>query len=133
MGILKTPFSFGLTSEEEDRFRRYSIKKDLKQAELGVLILIVPSVGFILNDLRFSGLSPQFYVVVALRLVLILATLLLLVYTRRAKTYHSYDKSVFIWGLLATSIMLFINSTRPENFIAHSVIVGVAILIVGIV
>ena len=90
-------------------------------------------VSFIFNDLLFLGLSPQFYSLLVLRLGFLLSTALLLSYIRKEKTYQSYDRAVFTWGALAIILMLFINSTRPQNFIIHSVLAGVAILIVGLV
>ena len=90
-------------------------------------------VSFIFNDLLFLGLSPQFYSLLVLRLGFLLSTALLLSYIRKEKTYQSYDRAEFTWGALAIILMLFINSTRPQNFIIHSVLAGVAILIVGLV
>jgi hypothetical protein len=51
-----------------DRYRQSCLATDIKQAKLGVLLLILPIVVFIFNDYLFFALTMEFYVLTALRL-----------------------------------------------------------------
>ena len=68
--------AFGLTGEQEDRYRSSCLPADLGQAKICGLFILAPLVGFLFNDYRFFGLSWPFYGLAALRLGLFVLTAL---------------------------------------------------------
>jgi hypothetical protein len=49
--------SFGLTAEQEDRYRKASFSTDRTQAKVCMLLMLLPNVGFGFNDYAFLGWS----------------------------------------------------------------------------
>lgn len=121
--------TLGLSREEEDRFRQINFSSDITQARIFVILIIVPFIVLLVNDYGFFGLSRTFYRFLLLRLAFAGYTILFLKSLRRFRNYRSYDRAEFIWGLSLAIIHITINSTRPENFIAHTVITVLIVFI----
>ena len=119
--------SFGLSADREDRYRQAYLSADVAQARICILLLLVPVVAFAVNDYSFFGLSWRFYGLSALRLGLLLYTILLLYSRRWLTSYRSYDRSTFAWGLVLAVLTVTIHATRPPTFIAHAIIVVVIV------
>lgn len=83
----------------------------------------------IIGDYLFVGFTPIFFALVALRIALIVYSLLQIRYLSHVKDYKAYDKSIFIYMLVVTIGVLFINFSRPENFIIHIIIVDMLVLV----
>ena len=117
--MMKKWLTFGLSPEQEDRYRQFNLKSDTYRATVGIGVLIVPAFLFIFNDYQFFGLSPRFFGLAVLRGFLIAYSIWVLNYLRRAQHYRSYDKALFFWSLFLILVMLYIDSTRSKSFVMH--------------
>ena len=91
--------TFGLSEEQEDRFRQANLEADVAQARTCIWLVVLFVAAFAVNDYGFFGLSWRFYGVQALRLGLIAYSLLLAYTLRRPTSYRSYDRAQLAWGL----------------------------------
>jgi len=121
--------SFGLSARAEDRFRKASLPADVAQARICILLCLAPLCAFAVNDYAFFGLTWPFYGLQALRLAVLIHTGLLLRWLPRATSYRSYDRAELAWGLVFAAFTLTIAATRPEAFIAHAIVVVVAVFL----
>ena len=70
--------TFGLSADQEDRFRQAHLGSDLAQARTSIVPVVAAVVLFAVNDYSFLGLSWPFYAVQAVRLGLVAYTIVLL-------------------------------------------------------
>ena len=84
---------------------------------------------FAIGDYMFFGFSLKFYVLSALRLALIVYSIVQVRYIGRVKNYRSYDTSTFIYLLAVVVGILLVNSTRPENFLPHIIVIDAAVFV----
>jgi PAS domain-containing protein len=54
-------------------------------------------------------------------------TILLLKRLRKLTNHHSYDRDEFFWALFLALTNATINTTRPENFVAHTIVTVLAV------
>jgi PAS domain S-box-containing protein len=116
-----------LLPEIRDRYQQSNLAADIKQVKLGILLLTIPLVLFFYNDYLFFSLSFEFYLLTALRLGLIIYTVVFYEYLSRIKTSHQYFRSAFAWGLAGAAFQLAVNSSRPESFLFHVIMVIILI------
>jgi PAS domain S-box-containing protein len=121
--------AFGLTAQQEDRYRKSSLGAYLAQARICLLLTLVPAAGFAVNDYMFYGLSWPFYGIAALRLAFLVGTLALVRWMRKATRYESYDNAEFIWGAFLVVLLLFMAATRPQGFIVHAILAVVMVFV----
>lgn len=124
--MLRRWFTFGLTPEEEERFRRASLPADVARARVTVLLVAVGTAAFAWNDWQFFGPSGRLLLLGSLRLGLLVASLLLLRFLRRAHDPRAYDRAELAWALLFTGFLLGVAATRPRAFLAHVVVAVIA-------
>jgi signal transduction histidine kinase len=105
--------------EFEKRYQQAYLATDIKQAKLGVLMLIIPLVLLAFDDYLLMGLKLELYVLTALRLGYIAYSVLFMAYLNRVKSYRSYYKYEFVWGVAGMVFQLIVNATRPLNFNLH--------------
>ncbi|AKB40117.1 PAS domain S-box protein [Methanosarcina mazei] len=122
--------AFGLSAEQEDRFRQANFGEDISQARIFIFLVLLPFVALLVNDYGFLGFSGKFYALLALRLVFTAYTVLFLKSLKELSNYHSYDRAVFFWVLFFALANIAINSTRPENFVAHTIVTVLAVFII---
>jgi PAS domain S-box-containing protein len=121
--------TFGLTAEQEDRFRQVSLRSDIARARVCVPLIFVPILGFAINDHKFFGLTSTFYGLLALRAALLGHALLFLRALRQEVSYRVYDRGELVWGLCLGACGGIIAATRPQAFVAHAIVaVGAAFL-----
>lgn len=120
---------FGLTPEQEQRYRESHLASDQAQARLCMLLLIAPMIAFLLVDYKLFGLSLRFYGLVVSRIAIIAATIVLAGYVARVKTYLSYDRAAFTWGLLVALGVVGSGATRPPDFISHAIMVVIIVFV----
>jgi PAS domain S-box-containing protein len=113
--------------EISDSYRQSYLAADLKQAKIGILLLTLPLVLFFYNDYLFFSLSLEFYLLTAARLGLIIYTIIFYAYLGRIKTSRQYFRSAFTWGLAGAAFQLAVNSSRPESFLFHVIMVIILI------
>ncbi len=119
--------TFGLSNEQEERFRQNSFNADRAQAGVCMLLLLLPIVGYAVNDYFFFGFSWWFYGISAWRLGLLGYTLLLLQYLKHVKTSRAYDKAVFVWELVTAITIVGLAGTRPHTYFGHILVAMMAI------
>jgi len=66
VGDVQKWLTFGLSAEQEDRFRKTNFGVDITQARIFIFLIILPLVALLINDYSFFGFSPTFYVLLAL-------------------------------------------------------------------
>lgn len=64
-----------------------------------------------------------------LRLVIVACTILFLEILPKIRNYHSYDRAEFVWGLIFALTQITLNSTRPSDFVAHTIAIVLSIFI----
>jgi PAS domain S-box-containing protein len=126
--MLKKWLEFGLTGDQEDRFRQAHLQADLAQTRIGIWLIAIPFVIFLYSDYQFFGWSRWFYVLTTMRLGFLAYTFWFLNYLRGAKDYRSYDRTELLWGLTIVSFTMVVNLSRPQ-FIGHVVVIIVAVFI----
>ena len=114
--------TFGLSPEQEERFRRASLADDLTQTRITVLAVMAVALAFAANDYLFFKLSPLFFVISGLRLAFLALSLLLLAHLRRAMDYRAYDKREFAWAALVVLLLTVLAATRPHAFVTHAIL-----------
>lgn len=106
-----------------ERYRQSCLTADIKQAKLGIILLMGPLVFYVFNDYYFFGISTEFYCLAALRFGFLIFTVLILGYFNRLTSFRFYDRAIFLWGLVGVVITTLINASRPQNFLFHVIIV----------
>jgi PAS domain S-box-containing protein len=129
MRALKRWLAFGLTPEQEERFRQARLGADVAQAWPCLLLALGPLLAFALSDYSYLGLSWRFYGLAALRLALWVHTLLLLKHLRSLTSFRSYDRAVFAWSLFVSIFALSVGATRPQTFVGHTGFAVVAVFL----
>ena len=136
MGKFHSMFSrlqLELTGDQEDKYREFHIRKDIKQARIAILLFAVPLIGFAFNDYQFFGLSSEFYGLVALRLGILFYTVFELIQIGKVKSYRNYDRSITAYALVVLICSGIINATRPQNFIVQVLITIIALFVICMV
>lgn len=70
VGDIQKRLKFGLSTDQEDRFRQANFGKDIAQARIFIILILLPFVALLVNDYGFFGPSRMFYGILALRLVI---------------------------------------------------------------
>ena len=121
--------TFGLSREEEERFRQANLGADIAQTRICILLILLPLVAFAINDYAFFRFSPYFFIFGLLRLALFTHSLLLFGRLKGMTDYRTYDNAEFAWALFFTLFSLAINAMRPHAYVAHTVVVVVAVFV----
>jgi PAS domain S-box-containing protein len=132
VGDIQKWLTFGLNANQEDRFRKTNFGADVNLARIFIFLTMLPYVAFVVNDYGFFGLSGMFYGLLMLRLAIVTYTILLLKRLRKLTNYHSYDRTEFVWAIFLALANTAINATRPENFVAHTIAMVLAVFVMVI-
>jgi signal transduction histidine kinase len=125
--------SVELTSEQEDSYRQFHLRTDVKQARLGILLFAVPLASLVFNDYHFLGLSSEFYGIAALRFGLLVYTVLVFIQIGKAASYKSYDRSITVYSFVLMVCSGIINATRPTNYIVQVLFTCIAVFVVCLI
>lgn len=115
--------------ENKEEYRHLFLEPDISQARIVVFFFALSIALFTIGDYIFLAFSSTFFVLAALRLGLISYSVLLIRHLRQVKNYRSYDLSLFVYLLSVAFSVLLINSTRPQNFYLHIIILDMAVFI----
>ena len=105
-----------LSPEEEAKYRARFLKVDATQTSLGMFFFVLLVFPSFFNDYQFFGFSTTFYLLLALRMVVIVCSILFIIFIRRIKDYTLYDKVIVIWQVLSIFVVLSVNLTRPPDY-----------------
>jgi PAS domain S-box-containing protein len=125
--------SFGLTAEEEEGFHQYNLPADIKQAGIGVLLVILPLILFVFTDYQLHGASSEFIWLVVFRAGVVLYCLLQITYMARLSDYPAYYRSITAWALVIVAFNLIVNYTQPEALVTHAIVVSITVFILYLV
>ncbi len=121
--------TFGLSPEEEDRYRASSLEADLTQARVVIPLVLAVTVVFGGNDYAFLGLSWPFYGLSILRLFFVAGGVLLLRHLRTLTRYRSYDRALLAWSSCFVLVLGVSSAWRPPVYVAHTIVAAVAVLV----
>lgn len=115
--------------QKDKQYTEYYLGRDIKQAKLGSLLLLVPTLLFIVNDYSFFGLTPEFWEMTVYRVLFVAVTAIFLVNLNQVKDYRNYYRSEFAWGLFGIIFQLFVNFSRPQGFLFHVTLVVILVFV----
>ncbi|MCW4004009.1 MAG: ATP-binding protein [Candidatus Bathyarchaeota archaeon] len=115
--------------ENKDEYKRLFLAADISQAKIVIVLFAAIIVLFILSDYMFFNLSVVFYELVALRLVLLAYCVWQFMFIGKVENYCSYDRSTLLYLLTISVGILIVNSTRPENFLPHIIVIDTAVFV----
>ena len=131
--MLKKRLSFGITDQQEEGFRSSNLPLDVRQAKIGILLFLIPTVAFFYNDYQFFGISDEFYGLIALRAGFMAFSIVTVIVLRSAKDRQSYDRLIVAWEAVAVVIATIVDATRPGGFIAHVIFITIFVFIIYLV
>jgi signal transduction histidine kinase/CheY-like chemotaxis protein len=120
-------WAFGLEPETEARFRQANLPGDAARARTAISVIAAALVAWTWNDYSFIGWSARFWVVTALRGVLVAWSILLVRRLRRFESFREYDRAEFRWALSVFAFAITIGASRPHGFLAHVVVALLAV------
>ncbi len=109
-------------SAMEKGYREYYLRQDSVQAAIGVAALMIPIVVFSYSDYIFFGYGPMFYLLAALRGVILVAATAMIVSLLRSVRIVYRDYMLFAWLAANCALSIYINANRPAGFIHHTYI-----------
>jgi PAS domain S-box-containing protein len=119
------------TVQESSKYNTFYLESDKKRARIGLLILIFPTVAFVLNDLKLFNLSQMFYWLSAIRTGLVVSTIIWLVYLPRIKKASTYVALMTLWTCGAAASLVALNATRPAEFISIQISVTILFILIN--
>lgn len=114
--------NFNLGREFEVRCRAYYQAQDRSIYYTGVALLSIPVVIFSYSDYLLFGTGPKFEVLAGVRLTSLAITAG--IFTRLPQIMRSSwgDRLIALWCLHFSFVVIFINSTRPPEYIQHAML-----------
>jgi len=125
VGTVSTPMSPDMYRQ----YRQFYLAGDVRQMVVGLAVLALVTVVYSYSDYLLFGLSGQFYSLLALRLILLIATAIVIILLLKAITRPAaYDLVVLAYGVCAICICIYIGWTRPGSYMQYTAL-DVAIVI----
>ncbi len=118
-----------LTRDQYRKYRQFYLVTDVRQMVIGLVVIGLVTAVFSYSDYLLFGFAGQFYLLLALRLVLVAATAVVIVFLLKAVTRPAaFDLLVLAYGICVVSICVYIGWTRPGSY-AQYVALDVAIVV----
>ncbi len=100
----------------EREYRQYYLSADVNQLVLGVILWVVPALGFAYGDFLLFGISTPFWRLFFARLGYAgLSIFIIVILLRRISTPLAFDRVTLAWGLLTVLLKLVVNFLRPRT------------------
>ncbi|MBL7647932.1 MAG: hypothetical protein JNK74_17255 [Candidatus Hydrogenedentes bacterium] len=106
----------------EARCRAYYLAQDLGVYYTGVVLLSLPIVLFSYSDYLLYGTGASFQFLAGVRVTMLAATTGVFLRLPQLLRRPSGDKLITIWSLHFSAVVIFINSTRPPEYIQHAML-----------
>ena len=106
----------------DTRCRAYYLAQDLSVYYTGMVLLAMPILLFSYSDYLLYGTGPKFELLVGVRLSVLAVTVGMFVKLPEIMSVRSGDKLIAIWCLYFCWVVIFINSTRPPEYIQHAML-----------
>ena len=114
----------------EEAYRRHFLAEDAIQAAIAMAVISVAQVLFLWNDHALFGFEDPFPRLLLCRSLMLVGGVALAVYQYRPSTPHAHDRRLTAWLILFTLGLVYVNSTRPPDFIGHGA--PTAVLVVAL-
>ncbi len=108
--------------ELERQFRLHFLESEKIQLKLAIWVYLIPNLIFSYSDHILFGFSRDFYTLLTVRGIHILLSIILVMIVSRLAKPQILDISVLVWWASIIALVFFINSTRPAEYLHHSVI-----------
>ncbi len=95
--------------------------EDVRRIRLVMGVVAAGFLVYIWNDYHFTGPGENFWTLLAFRLGVILLSLLSVVKLRGNVTLRAFNLTVLSWSLFSSLALLYVDSTRPEEYAGHTV------------
>ncbi|MCP4219419.1 MAG: hypothetical protein GY765_32590 [bacterium] len=109
-------------SETEQQFRLRYLKSEKIQLMAAICVFIFPNTIFTYSDHILFGFKPEFYTLLVVRGAYLLFSIILLALVPRIKKTQTVDITTLAWWTSLIALVFYVNSTRPPEYIQHSVI-----------
>lgn len=106
----------------EARCRAYYRSQDRSVYYTGVVLLSLPILLFSYSDYLLYGTGPKFELLAGVRVTLLAVTAAIFLRLPQIMISRSGDKLIAIWCLHFCAVVIYINSTRPPEYIQHSML-----------
>ena len=120
--------------ELEGDYRVFHLKNDIAQTVLALNIAMLSILAMLRVDTILFLDRPKLFIwVVAYRGSFVLATILVMLATRRVRKVRVYDRLVFAWIVLMILFFVLFGFTRPSNYltIAYEIIIPFSIYVLS--
>ncbi len=104
-----------LPAEQEQRYRLYFLRQDVRQATWGILLIMLACIIFSYSDYLFFGFTSAFYFMVTVRSVMVLASTSAMVVLQRIKNPKVYDWTILFWAMVGILVVFAIQAMRPAG------------------
>lgn len=112
----------GSAQEFEARCRAYYLAQDRGVYYTGIALLSMPILLFSYSDFLLFGTGPVFRVLAGLRLAFLAVTVCTFLALPRIPGGCAADGIITVWCLLLCAVVIFINSSRPPDYVQHSML-----------
>lgn len=129
LGSIQKWLTFGLSADQEDRFRQANFSMDIAQARVCIFVISLILVAFAVTDYYLVKLSWIFYGLLAVRLALVVYSIWVIKSLPKLTNYQSYDRTEFFWGFYIATFVITVAAMRPAAFIAHIIVVVLSVLL----
>jgi hypothetical protein len=113
----------------ERAYRIHELPEGIKLCRVFVGIVIAAFVASLWNDYRFFGSSPMMAWMVAMRGLVIVGAVAALALIRHGMATRKFDYIIITWTMGTKICLLIMLATRPNTFIAPSVLCVMSILL----
>ncbi len=104
------------------RCRAYYLAQDRSVYYTGMVLLAIPILLFSYSDYLLYGTGPKFELLAGVRLSVLAVTANFVLLLPRIMRRPSGDRLIAIWCLYFSGVVIFINSTRPPDYIQHAML-----------
>src|SRR4051812_8626885 len=116
--------------DDEDRYRKHFLGTDAVQAGVVTAVAMLAHAGFVSSDYRLVGPGSVFWLLLAVRGVLMLASALVLVALLRSKSPRTHDVVIMLWLAVFAATYFHVISTRPPEYLGHGVVATFAMSLI---
>lgn len=118
-------FRFGsefVSADLERQYRLSQLAGNRVTATWCIVAAILGSAFFISSDYRFFGPSTQFLILFAVRALSIATSVAALILIRKAQAPRSFSVLFWLWSILFSLGLAYVNLTRPALYTGHIII-----------
>ncbi len=117
------------TCDSNEECRSFFLPSDVSQVKAVIVLLALVIALFVISDYLNLGLTATFYVLAALRAILVVYCGLQYIYLNRTTNHRAYDRSLIVFLLVVVFSILLVNATRPHNFLPHIIVIDIAVFV----